>query len=469
MQQPQCSVCGHRYDEDKEGVRWDDLADDWVCPVCESKKKYFEPIATESSEPALPVSSEGVLESYLSQWARGTDLCEEYMADIHQIAVSGESIIEPMRSRKPVISWDDLLIKGAQLAKIPLNKDVPVKTQTVIGPNAKKPLVIETPLYVSHMSYGALSREAKIALAKGSAAAYTATCSGEGGILKEARDFSYKYIFEYVPNQYSITDENLKNADAVEIKIGQSAKPGMGGHLPGKKVTQEISEIRGFPEGQDIISPAHFADILTKDDLKKKVAWLREKSDGRPIGIKIAAGNIEADIEYVVYAEPDFVTIDGRAGATGASPKFVKQSTSIPTIFSLYRARKFLDKAKCDGISLLITGGLRISSDFAKAIMLGADAVALGTSALIALGCQQYRICNTGKCPVGITTQNPELRARFNIKRSAQRLANFLKISTKELKDFARLTGNDDIHKLSISDLCTTNSELSNHTDIEHV
>jgi len=465
----ECSVCGHRYDEDKEGVRWDDLADDWVCPVCESKKSYFEPIATEPSVPLVPVSSGDTLESYLSEWARGTDSFEEYMADIHHIAVSGESIIEPMRSRKPVISWDDLLIKGAQIAKIPLNKDVPVKTQTVIGPNAKKPLVIETPLYVSHMSFGALSREAKIALARGSAAAHTATCSGEGGILKEAKEFAHKYIFEYVPNLYSITDDNLKNADAIEIKMGQSAKPGMGGHLPGKKVTREISEIRGFPEGQDIISPAHFKDILTKNDLKEKVAWLREKSDGRPIGVKIAAGNIEADLECVIYAQPDFVTIDGRAGATGASPKFVKQSTSIPTIYSLYRARKFLDKAKCDGISLLITGGFRISSDFVKALMLGADAVALGTSALIALGCQQYRICNTGKCPVGITTQDPELRARFNIDHSSERLANFLKVSTEELKDFARLTGNDDIHKLSVSDLCTTNSELSNHTDIEHV
>ena len=464
----ECTVCGNRYDEEKEGVSWADLADNWVCPVCESKKSYFQPIAAESVL-ASPKTAEDATDTYLSQWARDRDSFEGHMEDIHTIAVTGESIIEPMRSQKPVISWDDILIKGAQLAKVPLNKDESVTTQTVIGSKAKQPLIIETPLYVTHMSFGALSREAKIALARGSAAVHTATCSGEGGILKEAKDFSYKYILEYVPNQYSITDENLKNADAIEIKIGQSSKPGMGGHLPGKKVTKEVAEVRGFPEGEDIISPAHFEDILNKEDLKKKVSWLREKSEGRPIGVKIAAGNIEADLEYVVYAQPDFITVDGRAGATGAAPKFVKQATSIPTIFSLYRARKFLDNTKCEGISLLITGGFRVSADFIKALALGADAVALGTSALIALGCQQYRSCNTGKCRVGITTQDPELRSRFNIDHSSERLENFLRVSSDELKDFARLTGNDDVHKLSIADLCTTNSELSEHTNIEHV
>ncbi|MFC1599283.1 glutamate synthase-related protein [Candidatus Omnitrophota bacterium] len=465
----ECSVCGHRYDEEKAGTRWEELSDDWLCPVCESKKSYFHPVGAQSIPQEAQTATQGTMDAYLNQWARDGDQLEEFMKDIHSMALTGESIIEPMRSRKPVVSWDDILIKGAQLTKIPLNKEVSVNTQTVIGPKAKQPLVIETPLYVTHMSFGALSREAKIAIARGSAAVHTATCSGEGGILKEARDFSYKYILEYVPHRYSITDENLKNVDAVEIKVGQSTKPGMGGHLPGKKVTREIAEIRGFPEGKDIISPAHFDDILNKEDLKKKVRWLREKTGGRPIGVKIAAGNLEADLEIVIYAEPDFITIDGRVGATGASPKFVKQATSIPTIFSLYRARKFLDSKNCKDISLVITGGLRISPDVIKALALGADATAIGTSALIALGCQQYRICNTGKCPVGITTQDPELRARFNVDFSAKRLENFLRVSTGELKDFARLTGNDDIHKVSIADLCTTNSEISRHTAIEHV
>jgi glutamate synthase domain-containing protein 2 len=344
-----------------------------------------------------------------------------------------------------------------------------VNVRTIIGPRAKKPLVIETPIYVTHMSFGALSKEVKMALAKGSAAVQTAMCSGEGGILPESMQKAHRYIFEYVPNRYSVTEENLGRVDAIEIKIGQSVKPGMGGHLPAAKVTEEIVAIRGFPVGADITSPSRFEDIRNRDDLKAKVDWLRKTSGGKPVGIKLAAGSIEADLEVALFAEPDFMTIDGRPGATAAAPKFVKAATSVPTIFALYRARRFLAKKGAEGVSLIITGGLRISSDFAKALALGADAIAIGTAALMACGCQQYRICHTGKCPMGITTQNPGLRAGLDPDRSAKKLENFLRVSTEELKDFARLTGNDDVHKLSMDDLCTTNSEISNHTQIEHV
>jgi len=187
------------------------------------------------------------------------------------------------------------------------------------------------------------------------------------------------------------------------------------------------------------------------------------------VGVKFAAGHVEADLEVALYARPDFITIDGRAGATGSAPKFVKAATSIPTIFALDRARRFLDEAGARDVSLIITGGFRISPDIAKALALGADAVAIGTSALIAIGCQQYRTCNTGKCPMGIATQDPELRARLNIDAAAEQLANFLRVTTGELKNFARLTGNDDVHKLSLYDLGTTNSEISAHTGIKHV
>jgi len=259
-----------------------------------------------------------------------------------------------------------------------------------------------------------------------------------------------------VPNRYSVSEENLRRVDAIEIKFGQSVKPGMGGHLPGKKVSPEIASVRGFPEGSDIISPSHFPDILDREDLLRTVEWLRETSGGRPVGVKIAAGDIEADLEIALFARPDFITVDGRAGATGAAPKFVKMAAAVPTLFALHRARKFLDEQRAERVSLLITGGLRISPDFAKALALGADAVAIGTAALMAIGCQQYRQCNTGRCPMGIATHDPELRARIDVEVSAQRLANFLHVSTEELKDFARLTGNDDVHGLSVSDLCTT-------------
>jgi len=317
------------------------------------------------------------------------------------------------------------------------------------------------------MSFGALSREVKIALEKGSAMAGTAMCSGEGGILKEEMEAAYKYIFEYVPNHYSLTPENLKNADAIEIKIGQGTKPGLGGQLQGEKVNEEIAAVRGKPVGEDIHSPSRFAEITDSDDLKNLVSKLREESEGRPIGVKIAAGRIESDLAFCVYAEPDFITIDGRGGATGASPKLIRDATSVPTIYALYRARKYLDSIRSD-ISLVITGGLRVSSDFAKALAMGADAVAVATAALIAAACQQYRICDMGRCPVGVATQDPELRARLNVEAAANRVANFLNVSKAELESFARITGHNRIHDMNISDLCTISHEIYDFTDIPH-
>jgi glutamate synthase domain-containing protein 2 len=468
MARYRCDVCNHVYDEAVEGVKWTDLPTNWVCPVCDSPKSVFKLMADVPANSAAGTES-GQSSSVPDKFRRISDDLELTMADIHRMAETGHSITEPMRTLKPVISWDDILIKGAQLARVPLNQDEPVNTRTVIGPGAAYPLEIETPLYVSHMSFGALSREVKIALARGSAAARTAMCSGEGGILPESLASAYKYIFEYIPNRYSVTDENLRTVDAVEIKFGQSVKPGMGGHLPGIKVTKEIAAVRGFPEGVDITSPARYPDITNGAELKRKIDWLREKTGGKPIGVKLAAGNIEADLEVALQGGPDFITIDGRPGGTGSAPRYIKAATSVPTLFALYRARKFLDDAGARSISLIITGGLRVSSDFAKAIALGADAVAIASAALMACGCQQYRVCHTGKCPVGITTQDPELRARFNIERGARQLENYLSVCTEELRDFARLTGNDNVHKLSIGDLCTTNSEISDHTTIEHV
>lgn len=470
-----CSVCGYVYDESAEDRSWDEIPDDWACPVCTADKSLFG--AGDGGGPAEkfedPGKGEGEgkddLRDYLAEWRKESHPIESDLAMIHEMAVTGRSVIEPMRTTKPVISWDEILICGAQLATLPLNEDESVCTKTVIGPKSATPLVISTPVYVSHMSYGALSREVKIALAKGSAAAGTAMCSGEGGILPESLEAAGRYIFEYVPNRYSVTPENLLAVDAVEIKIGQSAKPGLGGHLPGAKVTDEIAEVRGFPAGEDIVSPARFPDIRNADELRAKVDELRETTGGKPIGIKLAAGHIEADLEIALIAEPDFVTIDGRAGATGAAPKVVKDATAIPTIFALARARAFLDAAGADGVSLVITGGLRNSADIAKALAMGADAVAVASAALIAAGCQQYRICNTGNCPVGITTQNPELRARLSIDLSAKRVENFFDVITHELADFARLTGHDDLRKLGVGDLRTTNSEIAKRTPIAHV
>lgn len=476
-----CNVCNvFEYDQSvgqsskniRPNTLPEDFPDQWRCPICGSDKTHLKPYEKVPDSFEKNEDEKGTdkleKESYLGEWKRHNDPTEQYMDDIHKMAITGKSIIEPMRTTKKVISWDDILIRAVQLGKFPLNDDVEVSTKTVIGSKAKIPIVIDTPIFITHMSFGELSKELKTVLAKGSAKVKTAMGSGEGGILEETITTAYKYIFEYVTNRYSVTDKNLKRVDAVEIKIGQSAKPGEGGTLPGKKVTEEVSKIRGYPAGVDIKSPATFDDIRSKDDLRDKVTWLKEKTGGKPVGIKFAAGHVEADLEVAIYADPDFITIDGRPGATGGATKFIKDATSVPTLFALARARKYLDENGAGDITLVITGGFRRSSDVAKALALGADAVAIGTAALMACACQQYRLCDTGKCPVGVTTQDPRLRSRLDIETSAIRLANYLRLSTEELKAFARLTGNDNVHDLSVDDLVTTNSEISMHTPIKH-
>ncbi len=456
-----CTICGHIHNEEATGILLNELD---KCPICKQDISNFVEVENSKSSENIEVNTEL---SYDKNYAK-SDKDIRAMDAIHQMAITGESIVSAMYTELPMPNWDEILLLGCQLNPQPLESDVDVNTQTIIGKNAKKPLIIESPIYVTHMSFGALSRETKIALAKGSAAVKTAQCSGEGGILTEEMDNAYRYIFEYVPNKYSLTDENLKNADAIEIKIGQSTKPGLGGQLQGEKVTSEIAEVRGKPVGEDIHSPATIPGISSKEDLKNLVDELRNRSGGRPIGLKFAAGRIEDDLEHVLYAEPDFITIDGRGGSTGASPKLIRDSTSVPTIFALSRARKFLDEHESD-IDLTITGGLRISSDFAKALAMGANAVAVGTAAMIAAACQQYKICDTGECPVGVATQDLELRKRLKIETAAKRVENYLKVSTEELKTFARITGHSDVHDLNIDDLRTINSEISNFTDIKHV
>ena len=454
-----CIICGAIYDEEKEGRPISELTS---CPVCKQPVSKMQ-LVEEESKPAPAYSGEL---SYDSAYARSDSNCR-YMTEIHEMAASGKSISAAMGTQMPLPSWDDILILGAQLNPPPLNDHDDVDAVTVIGKSAKKPMVLEGPVFISHMSFGALSKEVKTALAKGSAIAKTAMCSGEGGILPEEKDAAYRYIFEYIPNKYSVTDENLRTSDAIEIKIGQGTKPGMGGHLPGEKVTSEVAKIRGKNEGEDIQSPSKFPEINSKEDLKAMVSMLRERSEGRPIGIKIAAGRIERDLEHCVYAEPDFITIDGRGGATGSSPFFLREATTVPTIYALARARKYLDSVNSD-ISLIITGGLRVSADFAKALAMGADAVAIASAGLIAAACQQYRICGSGNCPVGVATQNPELRKRLNVDAAAQRVANYLNVSFKEIKTFARVTGHTSVHDLSVDDLITTDKDIAQYTNIRH-
>ena len=252
-----CSICGYVYDEEKEGKPFSELT---ACPVCRQPPEKFQaegtPEDTAGSSGAkkkpASINADGMDLSY-SKETQKTDSDYRYMKEIQEMAVTGRSVIEAMGTQMKMPGWDDVLVLGAQLNPMPLDEHAEVSLKTVIGKHAKKPMELDMPVYISHMSFGALSKEVKIALSKGSAAAGTAMCSGEGGILPEEKEAAYKYIFEYVPNMYSVTDENLKTSDAIEIKIGQGTKPGMGGHLPGSKVTPEIARIRNKPLGKDVI------------------------------------------------------------------------------------------------------------------------------------------------------------------------------------------------------------------------
>lgn len=394
-----CSICGYVYDETKEGTLFSLLSDAYVCPLCTAPKSVFEKQLEANQEIQATQTTNALAVDHT--YARHFDDQESAMSEIHRLAIEGTSKVSAMGTDRPMISWKDILILGAQLAHTPLFDEEEVVTTTIIGSQAAQPMVLEHPVFISHMSFGALSKEAKIALAKGSAQAKTAQCSGEGGILEEERAAAYRYIFEYVPNKYSVTDENLQRADAIEIKIGQGTKPGMGGHLPKEKVSEEIARIRGKEMGVDIHSPSHFEELTDLDALRSMVRSLKERSGGRPVGIKIAAGLVEKDLYCIRYANPDFITIDGRGGATGASPAFLKDNTSVPTIYALVRARAYMKKHGMKQ-QLIITGGLRTSEDFVKALALGADAVAIASSAMMAIGCQQYRVCHNGNCPMGI-------------------------------------------------------------------
>ena len=472
MARYRCTVCGEIYDEEDEGVRFEDLPDDWVCPLCHSPKSAFVLMDEEStqnradepeSEPAPSVVPEGSIDvpQNLKRFDGGV------MDDIHAMALTGESVDSAMDTAVPVPNFDDILFLGAQLATSPKNADCDVNIRTVIGKKAERPMDLEMPVYISHMSFGALSGRAKIALSKGSAMAGTAMCSGEGGALWDEMVAAHRYIFEYIPNQYSFNDMTLEHCSAIEIKIGQGTKPGMGGHLPGEKVTEIIATMRGKRRGEDILSPSKFPGLDTPEDLKEMVDMLRSRSGGLPIGVKIAAGHIEEDLEFISHSGCDFITIDGRGGATGSSPKFLKDSSSVPTVYALSRARRYMDEHGMDQ-ELVITGGFRTSGDCIKALAMGADAVAISSAALMALGCQRYRICNTGMCPMGIATQDPELESRLDVESGSMRVGNYLNALANEIRSFLRVSGHSGLEELSLGDLCTVSSEIAENTGIRH-
>ncbi|MEM7369233.1 MAG: glutamate synthase-related protein [Bacteroidota bacterium] len=371
-------------------------------------------------------------------------------------------------SRTQLPGWDDIQLLPAQMARKPLLDDHQVDTRTVIGPNAQKPLVLDIPIFVSDMSFGSLSKESKTALAMGAELAGTGICSGEGGMLPDEQANNSRYFYELASAQFGFGWEKVGLSQAFHFKGGQGAKVGTGGHLPGNKVTPEISSVRNIPVGTAAISPSTFTDLSSVEDFRRFGEEVRKVSGGIPVGFKLAASHIEADIDFALDAGADYIILDGRGGGTGAAPTILRDHICVPTIPALRRARIHLDKRGATGVSLVITGGLRVPQDFVKAMAMGADAIAVANSAIQAIGCLGMRACNTNNCPVGIATQKPHLRARLNIETSAKQLHNFLHASTELMQVVARACGHQSLSAFNMEDVTTFHYDMARLTGIRY-
>ncbi len=438
-------------------------------PFCDGTHKQF-------SDAQVGEEGPGVSQN-ISGMPIATPTAEEpTVTFIHQLAREGLSKLGhhgPMTAmgvpRNELPHWDDIQIMVAQIANKPLMEDQDVVTDLVIGPEAKKPLILKIPLFVSDMSFGALSEEAKISLAKGAELAGTGICSGEGGMLPEEQENNSRYFYELASAEFGFKEELLTNVQAFHFKGGQGAKTGTGGHLPGNKNTGKISEVRNIPEGEPAISPPTFKDLSSVDDFKKFAERVREISGGIPIGFKLSANHIEQDIQFALDASADYIILDGRGGGTGAAPEMFRNHISVPTIPALARARHYLDKQGASGrVTLIITGGLRVPTDFIKALALGADGVAIANSAMQAIGCVAARICNTNNCPAGIATQKKDLRQRLNIDKSSQQLFNFFQASTELMQVMARACGHTHFNQFNQNDLATWDYNMSQLSGIRY-
>ncbi len=415
-------------------------------------------------------------EKYLGQYAdTHVESTEPYTTFIKELAQNGlknyghHGPSEAMGvDRNTLPKWEDIQFLPAQLATRPLLDEEAVSTKVVIGKKAKKPLTIDIPLFVSDMSFGALSREAKIALSMGAELAGTGICSGEGGMLPEEQANNSSYFYELASGKFGFSWDKVKKAQAFHFKGGQGAKTGTGGHLPGNKVTKEIAAVRGLKEGETAISPAAFPDLFTVEDFARVAEEVRTQTGGIPVGFKIAASHIEADIDFALAVGVDYIILDGRGGGTGSAPSILRNHINVPTIPALARARKHLDKVGAQDVTLIITGGLRVAEDFSKAMMLGADAIAVSNAALQAIGCIGMRACNSNNCPVGIATQKNHLRQRLIIEASAQQLKNYFEATTELIQVVARACGHDDIAKFQHSDLSTFDYDMHRLTGIAY-
>jgi glutamate synthase domain-containing protein 2 len=412
---------------------------------------------------------------------------------IHQAAERGIYDIRGLGAKRKLPTFDDLTFLTASASRYPLEgyREKCV-TKTVLGSRvAEKPVVLETPITIAGMSFGALSGRVKEAIGRAATAMGTSTTTGDGGMTQEERQSSKTLVYQLLPSRYGFNPDDLRQADAIEIVLGQGAKPGGGGMLLGQKVSPRVARMRTLPEGIDQRSACRHPDWTGPDDLAIKIEELREITDNRiPIYVKMGATRTKEDVKLAVKAGADVVVIDGMQGGTAATQQVFIEHTGIPTLAALRLAVEALEEMNAIGeVQLIIAGGIRSGADVAKALAMGADAVSIGQGVLMALGCnrptcqpgesEQSRIdvtkdyqalgtapgychhCHTGRCPVGVTTQDPELEKRLDPAVGARWLENYLRVLTLEVATLARACGKSNVHHLEREDLVALTIEAA--------
>jgi glutamate synthase domain-containing protein 2 len=402
-------------------------------------------------------------------------------AEIRRAAATGIYDIRGGGAKRRVPHFDDLLFLGASVSRYPLEGyREACGTKVTLGTRfAKNPIELDIPITIAGMSFGALSGPAKEALGRGATLAGTSTTTGDGGMTPEERGHSKKLVYQYLPSRYGMNPDDLRRADAIEVVVGQGAKPGGGGMLLGQKIDDRVAEMRTLPKGIDQRSACRHPDWTGPDDLEIKILELREITGWRvPIYVKIGATRPYFDVALAVKAGADVVVIDGMQGGTAATQDVFIEHVGIPTLACIRPAVKALqDLGLHREVQLVVSGGIRTGADVAKALALGADAVSIGTAAMVALGDNdpkyeaEYNALGTtagayddwheGNDPAGITTQNPELAARLDPVEGGRRLRNYLNVMTLEAQTIARACGHNHLHHLEPEDLCALTMEAA--------
>ena len=403
------------------------------------------------------------------------------IAEIQRAANEGVYEIRGLGARRRVPSFDDLVFLGASMSRYPLEgyrEDC--GTDVILGNRfASKPVHLDIPVTIAGMSFGALGANAKEALGRGASTMGTSTTTGDGGMTEEEREHSSLLVYQLLPSRYGMNPDDLRRADAIEVVVGQGAKPGGGGMLMGQKITPRVAQMRSLPEGIDQRSACRHPDWTGPDDLEIKIEELREITDWqRPIYVKIGAARPYYDTALAVKAKADVVVLDGMQGGTAATQDVFIEHVGIPTLAAVRESvRALQDMGEHRKMQLIVSGGIRSGADVAKALALGADAVSIGVAAMIALNCnrplfeEDYHAlgtkpgscfhCHTGRCPVGVATQDPSLESRLDAEAAGRRLANYLRVLTLEAQTLARACGKSHVHNLEPEDLVALTIEAA--------